>query len=77
MGVIVVAESEELCDEALRLIDIQWEEKPFVIDQEESMAPGASDIWYNTEPYPREFGGNIIRDDTVEHGDMEAGFARI
>jgi len=75
MGIIVIAESEEIVDRALKLVDIQWEEKTFYIDQEESMAPGATEIWYNTEPYPRPLGGNIIRDDVEEHGDMEAGFA--
>jgi len=32
VGAIVVAESEELCDEALRALVIEWEEMPFVVD---------------------------------------------
>ena len=69
MGVIVTAESEEICDEALRLIDIEWEEKQFYVEPEESMKSGAADIWYNTLPYPRPPGGNIIRDDQIAYGD--------
>ncbi len=74
MGAIVIAESEELCDEALKLFRHRMEVKPFILDQEESLAAGAPEIWYNTIPYPRPLGGNIIRNDNVEHGDMEAGF---
>ncbi len=41
MGVAVVADSEEICDRALRLIQIEWEERPFVLDMEESLKPEA------------------------------------
>ena len=41
MGVAVVADSEEICDRALRLIEIQWEEQPFILDMEESLKPDA------------------------------------
>jgi CO/xanthine dehydrogenase Mo-binding subunit len=32
MGIAVAAETEEIADEALRLIDIEWETRPFVLD---------------------------------------------
>ncbi len=32
VGCIVVCESEDICDEALRRLDIQWEVLPFVVD---------------------------------------------
>ncbi len=41
MGVVLVADSEEICDRALRLIEIQWEEQPFILDMEESLKPDA------------------------------------
>ena len=44
MGVAVVADSEELCDQALRLVKITWEERPFVLDMEEALKPGAPKI---------------------------------
>jgi len=40
-GVAVVADSEEICDRALRLMKIEWEERPFILDMEESVKPGA------------------------------------
>lgn len=68
-GVIVAADSEEICDEALRLIDVEWEELPFVLDQEEALKPGAPLVDETTEsnvlaPAPR----------TFEEGDIEEGF---
>ena len=44
MGVVVVADSEEICDRALRLIEIKWEEQPFILDMEESLKPDAPKI---------------------------------
>ena len=44
MGVIVVADSEEICDRALRLLKIEWEERPFILDMEESLKPTAPKI---------------------------------
>ena len=41
MGVAVVADSEEICDRALRLMKIEWEERPFILDMEESAKPNA------------------------------------
>ena len=45
MGVVVVADSEEICDRALRLIKIEWEERPFILNMEESLKPDAPKIW--------------------------------
>ncbi len=44
MGVAVVADSEEICDRALRLIKIQWEEQPFILDMDEAAKPDAPKI---------------------------------
>ena len=44
MGVAVVADDEETCDRALRLMDIEWEERPFILDMETSLKPGAPKI---------------------------------
>ncbi len=41
VGAIVVAESEELCDEALRTLEVEWEELPFVVDLRKGRAPDA------------------------------------
>ena len=40
-GVAVAADSEDISIEALRLIDVEWEDLPFVLDQEEALKPDA------------------------------------
>ncbi|GAG25572.1 unnamed protein product, partial [marine sediment metagenome] len=41
VGSVVAADSEDIASEALRLIDVEWEELPFVLDQEEALKPDA------------------------------------
>ena len=40
-GVVVAAETETIAEEALRLLDIEWDVLPFVLDPIEAMQPGA------------------------------------
>ena len=61
-GVVVAAESEEIAEEALRLIRVDWEVLPFVIDPEEALREGAPVIHPEINPRgnlipPDEFGG--------------------
>ena len=42
LGAVVVADSEDIASEALSLIDMDWEVRPFVLDQEEALKPGAA-----------------------------------
>ncbi len=37
MGAVVAADTEDIATEALRLIVVQWEELPFILDQEEAL----------------------------------------
>jgi xanthine dehydrogenase molybdenum-binding subunit len=76
MGVAVVADSEEICDRALRLIEIKWEEQPFILDMEQSLKPEAPKIMpevlrLNREAKPP----NHLVSRTTEIGDVEKGFA--
>jgi CO/xanthine dehydrogenase Mo-binding subunit len=41
VGVIVVAEAEEICEEALRALDVEWEVLPFVVDLRKGREPDA------------------------------------
>ena len=41
VGAVVAAKSERIGEEALRLIKVEWEVLPFVLDPIESMQPGA------------------------------------
>jgi CO/xanthine dehydrogenase Mo-binding subunit len=76
MGVVVVADSEEICDRALRLIDIEWEERPFILDMEESVKPKAIKIMTEVnriDDKARE--PNTVIADKEEIGNVEKGFA--
>lgn len=73
VGAAVVAEMESITEEALRLIDVEWDIRPFVLDPEEALAPGAPIA--NPEFFPD---GNYYNEglmDVEEFGDVERGFA--
>jgi CO/xanthine dehydrogenase Mo-binding subunit len=76
MGVVVVADSEEICDRALRMIRIEWEERPFILTMEESLKPDAPKIWTEAvrfQPTAKEPNQYITREQEV--GDIRKGFA--
>jgi CO/xanthine dehydrogenase Mo-binding subunit len=80
MGVVVVADSEEICDRALRLIKIQWEEQPFILDMEDAAKPDAPKIMPEVRRMMMGFrseskGPNIIGSEDRKIGDVEKGFA--
>ncbi len=80
MGVAVVADSEELCDRALRLIKIEWEERPFILEMEESAKADAPRILPEAQVMSFGFGQsssgtNIVRKEEREIGSVEKGFA--
>lgn len=77
MGVAVVADSEEICDRALRLIRIQWEEQPFVLDMEESLKPGAPRIWPEVKRLnPHAKHPNTVLTEEIEIGDVARELAQ-
>ncbi|HSW40189.1 MAG TPA: molybdopterin cofactor-binding domain-containing protein, partial [Acidobacteriota bacterium] len=76
MGVVVVADSEELCDRALRLIEIKWEERPFILDMEASLKPGAPRIMPEVVRLNRTaVDPNTVMTAVTEIGDVGKGFA--
>jgi CO/xanthine dehydrogenase Mo-binding subunit len=84
VGVIVVAETEELCDEALKALNPQWEIRPHIVDILEGRKPDAPLIRPNAggggmgysmgggpqNPPPK---GNVSFS-VASRGDIEAGF---
>jgi len=69
-GVAVAADSEDIAIEALRLIDVEWEELPFVLDQEEALKPGAPILRPGADT-------NLLpfwTPSKIEKGDTEKGF---
>lgn len=76
-GAVVAAETEEIADEALRLLEVEWEVLPFALRPEDALAPGAPLIHPEINPASNLF---PVAPDTQEHvfyerGDVDAGFA--
>ncbi|MBN2187176.1 MAG: xanthine dehydrogenase family protein molybdopterin-binding subunit, partial [Dehalococcoidia bacterium] len=74
VGAVVAADTEDIADEALKLIDVEWEQRPFVLDEEEAAQPGA--ILARPELYPEsnELPRPMWVPATFEIGDIEKGF---
>jgi CO/xanthine dehydrogenase Mo-binding subunit len=73
VGAMVVADSEEICDQALKLIGegIEWEQLPFILDPEEAARPDAPLMHPELNPK-----SNIWKDIVILNlGDVEKGFA--
>ncbi len=69
VGVAVVADTEDIAEEALRLVKVEWEERPFLLDVEEALAKDAP--LAHPENYPEH---NVEVEHAEEHGDVEKGF---
>jgi CO/xanthine dehydrogenase Mo-binding subunit len=88
LGVVVVAETEEMANEALKLIEVEWEERSFVLDQEEALKPGTPlarpdlnpddnrhglyDLWYFNQHYGPNPWPIVFKEGDVEKGFREA-----
>ena len=62
----VAAEDEQAAEEALGLINVQYEKLPAVFDPEEAMEPGAPKI--------HDMQGNLIHEISSEFGNVRKGF---
>jgi len=76
----VAAEDEDIAEEALSLIEVEYEELPALLTPEEAMAPGAPILHPNFNDYfgfpqKMETPSNVFRQTHLERGDVEAGFA--
>ncbi|HEX9075413.1 MAG TPA: molybdopterin cofactor-binding domain-containing protein, partial [Anaerolineae bacterium] len=73
----VAAESEEIAERALELIDVEYEELPAIVDMRDALKPGAPRI--HDEPEYVNFAGsdpsqNIAAKIEIEIGNVEEGF---
>jgi CO/xanthine dehydrogenase Mo-binding subunit len=76
MGGVVAADGEEICDRALRLMKIEWEEQPFVLDMEASLKPDAPLIMPEVKRLnPKAKKPNTVLIDEVEIGNVEKGLS--
>ena len=81
VGCIVVAEDEDICEEALRALDVKWEVYPHVVDilkGREPDSPIVRQLRYDLKDRysridPAKQNGNVNYSDVVQ-GDMEEGF---
>jgi len=69
VGAVVAADSEDIANEALRLLEVEWEELPFVLDQEEALKPDAPILRPGADSNLLERPGQ-----SIEQGDVERGF---
>ncbi|MBN2241207.1 MAG: xanthine dehydrogenase family protein molybdopterin-binding subunit [Acidobacteria bacterium] len=83
VGVIVVAENEDICEEALRALEVHWEILPHVVDLRKGRQPDAPAI--RPAPASKQSGGpgpgggnppkrGNVSYSNVNQGDVEAGF---
>ena len=72
VGAFVVADAEDIAEAALKLIKVEWEQRPFVLDPELALQPGAP--LANPELSPN---GNLDPStiNIEKHGDVDKGFA--
>ncbi len=72
VGAAVAADNEEIAEQALSLIEVKWEVRPFVLDPEKALEPGAPLTDPENNPDGNLYGEAL----SVEKiGDVEQGFA--
>jgi CO/xanthine dehydrogenase Mo-binding subunit len=69
-GAFVVADSEEIAENAIKSIRVEWKQRPFLLDVEKAMEPGAP--LTNPEESPE---SNVHMVYEEGHGDVQKGFA--
>jgi CO/xanthine dehydrogenase Mo-binding subunit len=67
--VAVAADSRYIAEDALDLVEVEWEPLEPVVDAESAMKPGAPLVHEN-------LGSNVVYDQTFTFGDVEGDFAR-
>ncbi len=70
VGVVVVAESEEICDQALKLLQVDWDVLPHILDPRDGLKPDAPVLRANPK------GKGNVQLTEFNMGDVEAGFKR-
>jgi xanthine dehydrogenase molybdenum-binding subunit len=75
LGVAIAAESEQIAEHALKLVEVEWEVLPFVLDPHTAMQPDAPVIHPQIAPHnvlpPDPVGGPDV---FLTKGDVEQGF---
>ncbi len=66
IGAVVVAVSPEICDQALKLIKVEWDVLPSIVDARDGLKTGAPLIMHDPK--------DLVTDFSI--GDVEAGFRK-
>ena len=66
---IVIAESRYIAEDALDLIEVEYEELPPVATLAVALDPASTPVWQKAK-------GNVLYDDTADFGDVEGVFTR-
>ncbi|MBN2039430.1 MAG: xanthine dehydrogenase family protein molybdopterin-binding subunit [Spirochaetes bacterium] len=79
VGVIVVAENEDICEKALKELDIEWEILPHIVDIQTGRKPDFPVIRPEERMASSMFGPPVpktgnVHFSTLEQGDVESGF---
>jgi CO/xanthine dehydrogenase Mo-binding subunit len=69
VGAVVIADTEAICDHALKLIEIEWEQLPFILDWDEALKPGAPLLRPDLNAK-----SNLNSETVIKYGDVEQGF---
>ncbi len=73
MGAAVAADTEAIAEEALSLIEVDWEERPFMLDPVAACEPGAP-LTFPERYADGNYWNRGVLDELV-HGDVKKGFA--
>lgn len=72
---LVVAESEEIAAQALKLIEVEYEPLPVIIGPKEAALPGAPILHAHIPHHSPDEHGNCLKHYHLENGDIAKGFA--
>ena len=78
VGAVVAADSQEILEKALELIEVEWEQLPFVLDRYEAKKLGAPIIHPEVNPTSNVIPGDDFSGADVffDKGDVAGGFAK-
>jgi xanthine dehydrogenase molybdenum-binding subunit len=73
LGAMVIGETEEICDHALKLVGegIEWEQLPFILDPEKAIQPDAPLLHPELNSKSNVWKDSVL----INQGDVEKGFA--
>ncbi|MBR6332209.1 MAG: molybdopterin-dependent oxidoreductase [Dehalococcoidales bacterium] len=72
LGVVILAESENICEEAMDLVEVEWEQLPFILDPEDALKDDA--YVYFPGRKTMQGNGNEIDGCFFNMGDVEKAF---